>query len=230
MDPILDSLGATAVPANAVLDKDLEIDLNSQELTPAPSLSSVEEKALKLLSIGISNEQVANALGVTPGRISQMLSNDEFSNQVAQAKYLNLQQHSERDSKYDSLEDKLLGKLESALPLMMRPDTILKAINVVNNAKRRGSTDIDPAAAKQQIVSLVLPTQVVQQFQTNINNQVTKAGEQELLTMTSANLLKRVEKETQIPLGATQAQLAATVVAEQGNPSHVQVQAETPEE
>lgn len=195
---LLDSLGAST-PMEAPIE---EVDMNSQELTPEVALSAIEEKALKLLGIGVSNEKVAIALGVTAGRVSQLLSDEKFATRVANAKYMNLQQHSERDGKYDGLEDRLLKKLEGALPLMMRPETILKAMQVVNGAKRRGQQGVELASDKQQIVSLILPTQIVQQFQTNIHNQVTKAGDQELLTMSSASLLKQIE-QTKDNLGLT---------------------------
>ena len=41
-----------------------------------------------------------------------------------------------------------------------------------------------------------MPTQIVQQFTTNIVNQVIKAGEQDLTTIQSGELLKSVEVES----------------------------------
>ena len=155
--------------------------------------SGVEEKALNLLGAGVGAEQVAAALGVTPARISQLLSDKNFSDKVTEARYRNLQSHTKRDNTYDSLEDKLLSRLEKSLPLMVKPDTLLKAIAVVNSAKRRGQSAPDQLVNQNNIVNVILPQHIVQTFTTNINNQVTKAGNQELLTMQSGTLLKRVE-------------------------------------
>ena len=155
--------------------------------------SSVEERALNLLGSGAGAEQVAMALGVSSGRISQLLSKKVFSDKVASLRYQSLQQSNKRDEKYGSLEDKLLGKLERSIPLLLKPESILKAIQVVNGAKRRGQSAPEHSTTSQNIVNLVLPTQIVQQFTTNINNQVVKAGDQELLTIPSGNLLKQVE-------------------------------------
>ena len=68
----------------------------------------LEDRALSLLGSGISAESAATALGVSPSRISQLLSAPEFAEQVAELRYNNLQQHNHRDANYDSLEDKLL--------------------------------------------------------------------------------------------------------------------------
>lgn len=159
--------------------------------------SSLEEKALSLLGAGVHAEAVASALGVTPARISQLLSNEVFSKKVAALKYESLQKHNVRDAHYDSIEDKLLAKLEKSLPLMVKPESILKAISIVNGAKRRGSDKPAVVSNQQTIVNLVLPEVISNKFAIDLNNQVIKAGEQELLTMPSGDLLKRVEVKQQ---------------------------------
>ncbi len=159
--------------------------------------TATEEKALQLLGAGVQSSQVAAALGVTPSRIAQLLSDTVFADKVASLRYENLQKHNRRDEKYDSLEDKLLGKLEKALPLLVKPESILGAMKIVNGAKRRGQSSPEAVGSQQTIANLVLPSVVVNKFSVDINNQVTKAGDQELLTMPSGNLLKRVEDAAQ---------------------------------
>lgn len=155
--------------------------------------TTTEDRALSLLGSGVSAEAVALALGVTPSRISQLLSNKEFAAQVATLRYENLQKHNGRDATYDSMEDTLLHKLDKALPLMFRPADILKAIQVINGAKRRGQSAPEQVTNQQNIVNLILPVQIKQKFTTNVHNQVVKTGEQSLLTMPSGNLLALTE-------------------------------------
>lgn len=158
--------------------------------------SAVEEKALQLLGAGISQEATAAALGVSPSRITQLLSEKTFSDKVANLRYAALQKHSERDGKYDSLEDQLLLKLEKSLPLLLRPESILKAITVVNGAKRRGQAAVGAnGSADAKVVQIVVPTFVAQRFSVNLDNQVIRAGSQELLTMQASKLLQRVEQK-----------------------------------
>jgi hypothetical protein len=155
--------------------------------------TSVEDRALQLLGAGIAAEAAANALGVTPGRIAQLLSEEAFSDKVSTLRYENLQKHNVRDSNYDTIEDQLLGKLESALPFMIKPHEILKGIAVINNAKRRGQSAPEQVVNQQNIVNLILPAVITQKFAVNIDNQVIRAGQQELHTMPASNLLQEIE-------------------------------------
>jgi hypothetical protein len=118
------------------------------------------------------------------------MSEKHFADKVSALRYNALQKHNTRDNKYDSVEDLLLEKLERSLPLMIRPDTIMKAIQVVNGAKRRGTSAPTTINNTQNVVQLVLPSVITQKFATDINNQVIKAGDQSLLTMPSSQLLK----------------------------------------
>lgn len=160
---------------------------------PKGAPTSIEDRALALLGAGIAAESVASALGVTPGRISQLLSEQAFSDKVSTLRYENLQKHNTRDATYDSLEDTLLGKLESALPLMLKPSDILRAVQTINSAKRRGQSAPDQVVNQQNIVNLILPAVITQKFAVNIDNQVIRAGQQELHTMPASSLLKDVE-------------------------------------
>lgn len=160
-------------------------------------MNSTEERALTLLGSGIAGEAVASALGVTASYISQLLSDEEFSEQVTALRYENLQKHNHRDNTYDTLEDKLLVKLENSLPLMYKPAEVLKAIQIVNGAKRRGQSAPDQVTNQQNIVNLVLPTVILEKFATNLNNQVVRVGKQELLTLPSNQLLETADNHEQ---------------------------------
>jgi hypothetical protein len=168
--------------------------------------SSVEDKALALLGAGVDPESTAAALGVTASRISQLLAEKSFADKVSELKYAALTEHNVRDNAYDKLEDKLLVKLDASLPLLIRPESILKAMSIVNGAKRRGHTTTNQISNSQTVVNLTLPTVIVNKFVTDINNQVIKAGNQELMTMASGNLLDQVEKAAEVALEVTHVQ------------------------
>jgi len=183
INKVLDSLGGSSMPASTA-------NLNH---TNTGATTSIEEKALKLLGSGVNPEQTAMALGVSPSRISQLMSEKKFADKVATLRYAVLQSATLRDGKYDTLEDKLIDKLDKSMPLMVRPDTILKAIATINSAKRRGQSAAPSVSNQQNIVQLILPTVITQKFTTNINNQVIKTGSKELVTMASGTLNKMVE-------------------------------------
>jgi hypothetical protein len=150
--------------------------------------TSTEARALTLLGSGIAPETVAASLGVSVSRISQLLSDESFAAEVATLRFESLQKHNTRDSSYDTLEDALLEKMQDCIPLMHRPMEILKAISVINAAKRRGSSAPESIIEKQSIINLTVPVQIIQKFQTNIQGQVTSINDTSLLTIQSGSL------------------------------------------
>lgn len=157
--------------------------------------SSVETRVKTLLGSGVSAEQAASALGITPARISQLLADESFATEVTELKYKNLVRNNERDETLDNLEDKLIHKVEQLLPLIMRPMEAIKALQTVNGAKRRGQSAPASLTNQQTVVQINMPTQIVNQFVKNINNQVVQAGDQQLLTIQSGSLLKQIQAE-----------------------------------
>ena len=161
--------------------------------------TSTESRALSLLGQGVPPVTVAASLGITEARISQLLSDEHFAAAVADLRFTNLQKHNVRDSKYDELEDTLLKRMEDCIPLMHRPNDILRAIQVINAAKRRGTSAPDHITNKQTVIQLTIPVQILNQFKANSQNQVVAIGEQTLLTIQSNNLesLSSIGKGTQ---------------------------------
>jgi hypothetical protein len=153
--------------------------------------NSTEERVLHLLGSGIGPEQVASACGISVSRVSQLLSDEEFAQAVAELRFENLEKHNRLDNKYDQMEDTLLDSMQNLLPMLTRPLEILRAIQVINSAKRRGISAPEQVTHQQTVVNLVMPKAIVQQFTTNINNQVIQAGAQTLETIQSGSLLKQ---------------------------------------
>lgn len=165
--------------------------------------SSVESRALTLLGQSIPPSQVAAALGVSEARISQLVSDPEFSAKVFELRYQSLIKHNARDATYDTIEDKLAKKLSDLLPLMMRPMEVLKAISVINSVKRRGLNSSDQLVATKQVVTLNISPTLVQHFTTNVNNQIVSVSGKDLTTVQSGNMQKLVESSKALanPLG-----------------------------
>lgn len=158
------------------------------------AFSSTESRALELLGSGVASSVVATALGVTQARISQLLSDEEFSKKVTELKFKNLQKHNARDSSYDEVEDDLLDRFKEMSPLITRPMEILKALQIINSQKRRGHSSPDAIHTSQPVVNLTIPVQVVNRFTRDINNQVIEAGSQTLLTIQSSKVQELSQK------------------------------------
>ena len=73
----------------------------------------MRDKILKLLGQGLTPQLVATAVGCEPSYVSQLLSEEAFALEVAQARCANLEEATDRDKKYDKLEDAFLQKLEA---------------------------------------------------------------------------------------------------------------------
>lgn len=146
-------------------------------------------RALDMLGNGLTPAACAQALGISESYVSQLLSDEEFSKQVTAKRFTNLQKHAERDNSYDELEDKLLTKMSDLLPFMHKPMEVLRALQIINGAKRRsaGSTQ-DNVTVHSTIVTLQLPQMIQNKFIKNSNNQVISAGDQELVTIDSSQL------------------------------------------
>lgn len=173
--------------------------------TSTTQYSITEERALKLLGSGIGPEVVASACGVSASRISQLLAEPEFLGKVAELRFNNLQKHNETDSTYDDIETKLLGHLKQVLPLIaMKPNELLRAISVINAAKRRGVSAPEQIVAQQTVVNLSMPITLTQKFTTNINNQVIQAGSQTLETIQSSALREKLTSIMEVPTSAIQ--------------------------
>ncbi len=163
--------------------------------------SAMELKAMKLLGAGTPVTAVATAVGVSHPRISQLLAMEDFALEVAELRYKSVEKHNALDATYDELESDLADKLKDLLPFMMKPAEVLGAIRTLNSLKRRGTAAAAGNGANNQtVVQLVIPTQILQQFTTqqfttNINNQVIKAGEQTLETVQSGTLLSRTKQK-----------------------------------
>lgn len=162
----------------------------------------VEAKALALLGKNFPQEAVAKALGVTPGRISQLMADEGFAAEVANLRYQNLQAHSERDERIDRIEDKLLDKLEKAIPLLsaQEPAKIAKIWKDVNAAKRRGAAaENNNTLVSQTIINLTLPTQIINKYRSNDQSQVIEIDGKPFITAQPQMLeheLKEKENET----------------------------------
>ena len=186
----------TNIPPSLSVTESIAASLDRETGQVGKARNSLAERAKTLLGSGITAATVAGSLGVSEGYISQLLSDSVFASEVSSLRYTALQSHNARDDRYDTIEDKLQDKLEQSIPLMIKPDTILKAIQVINGAKRRGATADIVEVAPQSMVTITLPKATIQNFTTNINNQVIKAGNQDLLTIDSDKLTNLSKEET----------------------------------
>ena len=168
---------------------------NIAEIIPETTIVTYDGTAARILEMlgnGLAPVVVSSALGVSESYISQLLSETSFAHQVTARRYANLQAATGRDRSYDSIEDDLIDKMKELLPMMYKPMEILRAITVINAAKRRGADTPDNTVIHQTVVQLTLPTSITSKFITNTANQVVEAGEQALITIAASHLTHKL--------------------------------------
>jgi hypothetical protein len=162
--------------------------------------TTTEERAMDLLGKGIPPNVVANTLGVDISRISQYLSDDKFALKVVEKKFAALAKHNEHDDNIDNTEAILLKKIKDSLPFITRPMEMVRAFQILNQAKRKGQSVPETLTNQQKIIQLNIPQILIDKFQTNIHNQVTQVGQQTLVTIQSGQMLKtsvpQIENDT----------------------------------
>lgn len=168
---------------------------NGQELV----LNGTKERALELLGSGIASSLVAQSCGVSESYISQLLAEEDFLKAVVERKFQHLQKHNARDAAYDSMEDEILGKLKSQLGMIFDPMKLAKILQMLNAAKRRGAASSEAVTQQATIVTLIMPTKIVERFSVvkDIDNRIIEAGDQKLVTMQSGTLMDRLRSKTQ---------------------------------
>ena len=162
--------------------------------------SPIRSRALALLSSGITPEQTAAALGVTPSAISQLISDAEFANELATARFEKLKKNNARDEELDSLEDELITIMKQQMALIaFDTNKIPRLFSIINAAKRRGASAPESAHTHNTIIQLNVPVSIVSRFRVNSNNQVVSAGSQDLITIQSGNMRNLVESQNHEP-------------------------------
>lgn len=153
-----------------------------------------KEQIKDLLGSGLSVGVVASAVGCDSSYISQLLGEEHFATEVGELRSKALTADARRDSSIDSIEDKLLAKLDEVVTDggFYRPRDILSAVAIVNKLQRRGKP-IGPGGGVgvvNNIVNISLPAHVSRKFVTNRANEVIEAEGQTLVTMPAHELLR----------------------------------------
>lgn len=159
---------------------------------------SVDKEQIKnLLGSGLTPDVVSTAVGCTPAYITQLMAEEEFSSEVISLRAKRLTAQNDRDTKVDSLEDKLLAKTHQMVDdnSIYKPLDIARLLVAVNKMTRRGVPATDSVVVQNRVVNLQMPTQVIQHFTLNTNSEVVEVGEQTLVTMPTSQLLEKLAKE-----------------------------------
>jgi len=155
------------------------------------------EKVIELLGDGHSQVIVADALGVSPARINQLLESEEVRAKVAARKISKLTDASKIDSEWDDLETRAMKKMRMSLAMATKPMEIIKILQVANAAKRKAvAADTASANGHAVQVTLVLPGIVHHKFAVAAQtNEIVEIDGQSLVTVSSDTISRMPLRE-----------------------------------
>lgn len=161
-------------------------------------MSATADQIKELLGVGLSNDVVASATGVSVSYISQLMSDQTFADEVSTLKILSLTANTKRDNSLDSLEDKLITKVHSIIDdqLIYKPLDVVRTLVLINAMKRRGAPVKENPHINNVTVNLTMPTQLTRQFTITSQGEVIEAEGQTLVSMPASSLLKQLSERS----------------------------------
>lgn len=157
-----------------------------------------KDQICELLGEGLDPQVVADAVGTSTAYIGQLLTDDAFATRVAELRSKNLKDASERDKRWNKLEDRMIDKLEENVDMIFKPAEVLRAASMINRMQRRGiPSAANLAVTKQTVVQLTMPVQLVQNFTVNHQGEVVEVEGQTLVSMPATTLLQKLQQQTQ---------------------------------
>lgn len=154
------------------------------------------DKVKNLLARGASPTMVSQMLGCTPQAISMMLAEESFAQSVIEARFAQEQRHVDHDERLDALEETIITNLEASIGFCFKPEVLMRALQIVNGAKRRATSELDRQAsvAPREVVVLSLPPVMANAIKMNARGEVIQVGQREMVTL-DTNSFQRLASE-----------------------------------
>lgn len=161
-------------------------------------MSTKKEQIFELLAKGVAQHKVPAIVGVSASYVSQLLMDEQFTQELAEARTETALARREHDDAMDELETLTLSKLAEAIEFETKTAPLLKAFQTLNNAKRRTMGEAhEQASAPSITVNIRLPdhlrTRTVQ-HDTNANNEVIEVEGRAITTMPSNSVLGMIDR------------------------------------
>jgi transcriptional regulator with XRE-family HTH domain len=172
------------------------MDTTLAPLATKKTYTGIAERILKLLAAGVSQEEVANATGVTTSYVSQLLDDADFAKQVQDLKTISVTAQLETDDAYNETEKFLALQLKKVAPFILDPDKIIRTLTFLNNAKRKtAQVPVNPGDQVAHIVALVLPASVRKEYIVNPQNEVIQVEGTQLQTLPVTKLDELLQRK-----------------------------------
>jgi len=154
---------------------------------------------IEYLGAGLSQTMAAEAAGVSPGYVSQLLSADEeFSAAVRERKSARASRYLAMDELADSTQHTALARLQKVVALETRASVLISAINTLDKMQRRAAPAQQNTEAGAGTVILNLPAVAAHRYTINVD---------------SKNRVIQVDAHTMVPASGPQIDKMVEVVS-----------------
>jgi hypothetical protein len=96
------------------------------------------ERIAEMLAVGVPQNQIAEAMGISEGRITQLKEQPEFKEWLAEKSAKRFQEIQDVNDGWDNIERKAIETIRKKLNTTFDPDYALRAAMVANRATRKG--------------------------------------------------------------------------------------------
>ena len=164
---------------------------------------SVKSQVCALASAGVKQEVIASRLNISAAYVSQLLHEEELRAKVTKAQLEVLDSRTQRDAQYDAIEDILLEKTKKIANTLYKPQDILRALQAINKAERRGASSQQLAeitrAQESSVITLELPERVKSRVVKSETKEIVSVDGKALITKDSRVLLEEIQAEMSAP-------------------------------
>lgn len=138
------------------------------------ALTANQQRVQNYLMAGISPARISELTGVSASYITELLQSSDFLQHAKDAQAEEYLVAKARDTKVDTIEDTLIGKVESLvnnpISFLGKPLEAIRALQMVNSLKRRTASFSgldDQNGIAQTVVKLTMPVAIINNFTIN---------------------------------------------------------------
>lgn len=158
-------------------------------------MSSVREKLISYLAAGVSQSAAAEAVGVTPSYVTQLLDEEGVRSEIAAARGETLNKQLKQDELVERGEKAALEKLINMLPYAKSLGETAKVFSILNGAKRKAelarATEDNSTGLS---VTITLPQAAALMLNINSQNQVVEIQGKSIAPLPSRELPKLADR------------------------------------
>lgn len=160
--------------------------------------TSVRDKIISLLGAGVGQTIAAEAAGVSPSYVSQLLQEPQVLQEIALLKSDRLQGYLEIDSTIETAEKMALDKTVKLIPFIRNAEGAVKVFAALNAARKKSQESSNTEQFADQ-VTIVLPKAAKVMITMNSDNQIVEVDGRSMAPLPSKALpamAARLEQRT----------------------------------